>query len=152
MGLQAAIGSLVIVALNEVIGLEESAWAITACTYVVAGSATGTKERVRRRIVGTLIGVPLGLLCLPVAEHAPLLIWAAAALAMVIYAMALPERYDIACAAFAFTLIVTLAVSGSHSIPLLAARAWETLLGGALGLAAATFIFPLRSPRLSELK
>jgi Fusaric acid resistance protein-like len=147
MGLQAAIGSLVVVALNGVIGLEESAWAITACTYVVAGSATGTKERVQRRIVGTLIGVPLGLLCLPVAEYAPLLIWAAAALAMVIYAMALPERYDIACAAFAFTLIVTLAVSGSHSIPLLAARAWETLLGGALGLAAATFIFPLRSPR-----
>jgi len=42
-------------------------------------------------------------------------------------------------------LIVTLAASGVHSIPLLAARAWETLLGGALGLAAAIFIFPLRS-------
>jgi Fusaric acid resistance protein-like len=147
MGLQASVGSLVVVALNGVIGLEESAWAITACTYVVAGSATGTRERVRRRIVGTLIGVPLGLACLPVAEHAPLLIWGAAALAMVIYAMASPERYDIACAAFAFTLIVTLAVSGSHSISLLAARAWETLLGGGVGLAAATFIFPLGSVR-----
>jgi hypothetical protein len=150
MGLQAAVGSLVVVALNETIGLEESAWAITACTYVVAGSATGTRERVRRRIAGTLIGVPLGLACLPVAEHAPLLIWAAAAIAMVIYAMALPERYDVACAAFAFTLIVTLAASGSHSIALLAARAWETLLGGALGLAAATFIFPLRSTRPAD--
>ncbi len=145
MGLQAAIGALVIVVLNGLIGLEESAWAITACTYVVAGSATGTIQRVRRRILGTVIGVPIGLACLPVAEHAPLLIWAAAALAMVIYAMALPERYDIACAAFAFTLIVTLAASGVHSIPLLAARAWETLLGGSLGLAAAMFIFPLRS-------
>jgi hypothetical protein len=145
MGLQAAIGALVIVVLNGLIGLEESAWAITACTYVVAGSATGTVQRVRRRIIGTLIGVPIGLACLPVAEHAPLLIWAAAALAMIIYAMALPERYDIACGAFAFTLIVTLAASGVHSIPLLAARAWETLLGGSLGLAAAMFIFPLRS-------
>ena len=145
MGLQAAIGALVIVALNALIGLEESAWAITACTYVVAGSATGTIQRVRRRILGTLIGVPIGLACLPVAEHAPLLIWAAAALAMVIYAMALPERYDIACAAFAFTLIVTLAASGVHSVPVLAARAWETLLGGSLGLVAAMIIFPLRS-------
>jgi hypothetical protein len=145
MGLQAAIGALVICFLNGLIGLEESAWAITACTYVVAGSATGTIQRVRRRILGTVIGVPIGLACLPVAEHAPLLIWAAAALAMVIYAMALPERYDIACAAFAFTLIVTLAASGVHSIPLLAARAWETLLGGSLGLLAAMFIFPLRS-------
>lgn len=145
MGLQAAIGALVIVALNSLIGLQESAWAITACTYVVAGSATGTIQRVRRRILGTLIGVPIGLACLPVAEHAPLLIWAAAALAMIIYAMALPERYDIACAAFAFTLIVTLAASGVHSVSLLAARAWETLLGGSLGLVAAMIIFPLRS-------
>jgi hypothetical protein len=145
MGLQAAIGALIIVALNGLFGLEESAWAITACTYVVAGSATSTKTRVRRRILGTLIGVPIGLACLPVAEHAPLLIWATAALAMVIYAMALPERYDIACAAFAFTLVVTLAAGGVHSVPLLAARAWETLLGGTLGLVAATIIFPLRS-------
>jgi hypothetical protein len=150
MGLQAATGALIIVALNGLIGLNESAWAITASTYVVAGSATGTKQRVRRRILGTLIGVPLGLACLPVAEHAPLLIWVAAALAMIVYAMALPERYDIACAAFAFTLIVTLAASGVHSIPLLTARAWETLLGGAIGLAAAMFVFPLRSPDPGE--
>jgi uncharacterized membrane protein YccC len=119
-------------------------WAITACTYVVAGSATGTVQRVRRRIIGTLIGVPLGLICLPIAEHAPLLIWLAAALAMIVYSMALPERYDIACGAFAFTLIVTLAVNGMHSIPFLTARAWETLIGGALGLLAAMVIFPLR--------
>ena len=69
---------------------------------------------------------------------------------MIIYAMALPERYDIACGAFAFTLIVTLAASGMHSIPVLAARAWETLLGGTLGLAAAMLIFPLRSSDRSK--
>jgi hypothetical protein len=31
-----------------------------------------------------------------------------------------------------------------HSVAVLAARGWETLLGGALGLAAATLLFPLR--------
>ena len=152
MGLQASIAALVIVGLNESIGLVESSWAITACTYVVAGSASGTMLRVRRRIVGTLMGVPLGLACLPVAEHAPLLIWIAAALAIIVYAMALPERYDIACGAFAFTLIVTLAASGVHSLALLVARAWETLLGGTLGLAAAMFIFPLREPSAASSK
>jgi hypothetical protein len=147
MGLQAASGALVVVMLNATIGLAESAWAITACVYVVATSAVGTADRVRRRIYGTLIGVPLGLVCLPLAEHAPLLVWALAAFAMIVYAMALPERYDIACGAFAFALIVTMAASGIHSVPLLAARAWETLLGGALGLGAARFIFPLRAVR-----
>jgi hypothetical protein len=144
MGLQAASAALVIVALNAAVGLAESAWAITACTYVVANSASGTIDRVKRRIIGTAVGVPLGLACLPLATAVPLAIWAMAALAMVIYAMALPERYDIACGAFAFALITTLAVSGEHSVPLLAARAWETLLGGALGLATARFILPLR--------
>jgi hypothetical protein len=145
MGLQAAAAAVIIVGLDRLIGLTEAAWAITACTYVIAGSRAGTIERVRRRIIGTAIGVPLGLACLPLAAHVPLLIWAAAALAMIIYAMALPERYDIACGAFAFTLIVTLAASGEHSIPLLAARAWETLVGGLLGLAAALFLFPIKT-------
>ena len=143
MGLQAAIAAVVIVMLNAVIGLTESAWAITACTYVVANSASSTIDRVKRRIIGTAIGVPLALACLPLAAAAPLMLWAAAALAMVIYAMALPERYDIACGAYAFTLIVTLAVSGEHSVPLLASRAWETLLGGGLGLATAAFLVPV---------
>jgi uncharacterized membrane protein YccC len=144
MGLQAASAALIVVALNSVIPLPESVWAITACTYVVAATASGTVERIRRRIVGTLLGVPLGLVCLPLAEHAPLVIWGLAAAAMIVYAMALPERYDIACGAFAFTLIITMAANGQHSIFLLAARAWETLLGGGLGLAAAMLIFPLR--------
>lgn len=145
MGLQAAIAALAIVLLNDTIGLAESAWAITACTYVIAGSAAGTIDRVRRRIVGTLIGVPLGLACLPIVHRAPLVAWAMAALAMVIYAMALPERYDIACGAFAYTLVVTLAVYGEHSFALLASRAWETLIGGVVGLVAAMLIFPMRT-------
>ena len=147
MGLQAAAGALLIVALNALVGLVQSSWAITACTYVIAGSATGTVDRVRRRIIGTLIGVPVALAFLPLAGEMPIVVWAAAALAMVIYAMALPDRYDIACGAYAFTLIVTLAVTGEHSIAVLAARAWETLLGGALGLAAATLLLPLRTTR-----
>jgi hypothetical protein len=147
MGLQAALAALAIVVLNDTIGLEQSAWAITACTYVIAGSSTGTIARVRRRIIGTAIGVPLGIACLPLALHAPLLVWMLAALAMVIYAMALPERYDVACAAYAFTLMVTLAVTGEHSLPVLAARAWETLLGAGLGATAALVVLPLRPRR-----
>jgi hypothetical protein len=145
MGLQAAAGALVIVALNAAFSLVESAWAITACTYVIAGSATGTISRVVRRISGTAIGVPCALAVLPLADAVPVLGWGVAAIAMVIYAMALPTRYDIACGAYAFTLIVTLAVTGEHATGVLVARAWETLLGGALGLAAASLLLPLRA-------
>jgi Fusaric acid resistance protein-like len=145
MGLQAAVAALVIVALNDTFGLEESAWAITACTYVIANSRAATIERVRRRIFGTAVGVPLGLACLPVAVHAPVLVWTAAAVAMIVYSMALPDRYDIACGAYAFTLIVTMAATGEHSLELLSARAWETLIGGVIGLAAAMLVVPLKA-------
>ena len=104
----------------------------------------------RRRILGTAIGVPMGLACLPLAIHVPIAVWMAAALAMIIYAMALPERYDIACAAYAFTLIVTMAATGEHSLKLLAARSWETVIGGVLGLGAAMFIVPSRSSQAAK--
>jgi hypothetical protein len=147
MGLQAGIASLMVVALDATFGIVEAVWAITACVYVIAGTASGTRNRVRHRIVGTMVGVPLGLLCLPLATNEPLLLWCAASLAMVVYAMALPDRYDIACGAFAFVLMVTLAVSGEHSVPVLIARTWETILGGAIALAAASFLLPLRATR-----
>jgi hypothetical protein len=81
----------------KMVGLRESARAVTTCTYIAAGSASGTMECVWRRIVGMAIGVPAALACLPVAEHLPLLIWLAAALAMIVSAMSLLELYDIAC-------------------------------------------------------
>jgi hypothetical protein len=62
--------------------------------------------------VGTLVGVRLGLTCLPLGADAPLLLWGAASLAMIIYAVPLPEGYDIACGTFALCL-VTMAVPAS---------------------------------------
>lgn len=151
MGIQAATAALAIVLLTHVVALEESVWAITACTYVIASSAAGTMDRVRRRIIGTIIGVPLGLIVLSFAAQRPTLLWTAAALAMIIYAIALPDRYDISCGAFAFTLMVTLAASGIHTTALLTARIWETIIGCVLGLAASRLVFPL-SARLSSVQ
>lgn len=45
MELQAAIAALSIVALGHFVGLTESAWAIAACTYVVASSPSGCRSR-----------------------------------------------------------------------------------------------------------
>ena len=100
-------------------------------------------DRVRRRIAGTLIGVPLALACLPVAVHAPLLIWIVAAIALIIYAMALPEHYEIACGAYAFALIVTMAASGEYTVATLTARGWETIVGGAIGIAVVMLLASL---------
>jgi hypothetical protein len=152
-GMQAATAALAVVALNNLFVLTESAWAITACVYVITATTDGTLDRARRRIVGTLIGVPIGLACMPIAAHAPLVTWILAGLSMIIYTVSLPRRYDIACGAFAFTLIVTLEVSGQHSDVVLLSRIWETMLGATLGVAmallwrAAAWIRPKRPNR-----
>lgn len=148
MGLQAAIVALAIVLLGKFVGLAQSAWAIAACTYVVTNTTAGTIDRIRRRIVGTVIGVPLALACLPIATDLPLLIWTAAAIAMIVYAMALPERYDVACGAYAFALVVTMAATGEYNLATLAARAWETIVGGVLGTVVVLLLAPL--PRLFQ--
>ena len=64
---------------------------------------------------------------------------------MVIYAMALPEHYDIASGAYAFALIVTTAESGGYPLAILIARAWETVVGGALGISVVLVFAPLTS-------
>ena len=150
MGLHAGIAALSLVLLNDAVNLKQSTWAITACIYVIASTPTETVERVRRRIIGTAIGVPLGLACVPWAMHAPVLIWIMAAAVMMLYAIALPVRYDISCGSFAFVLVVTLAASGETSIALLASRAWETMLGATLSLFIAFTVLPIRSTLTSN--
>jgi hypothetical protein len=140
-GIQTALAAAVVVALNNVFVLTESAWAITACVYVITATPQGTLRRARHRIVGTLVGVPIGLACMPLAAYAPVLTWGLAGVAIIVYTIALPSRYDIACGAFAFTLIVTLEMSGQHSTAVLFSRVWETMLGATLGVAMALLVW-----------
>jgi hypothetical protein len=154
MGLQAALAASIVVAIDAAFGLRQPVWAITACAYVVAATMESTFSRGRQRIVGTVIGVALAFCALPLAEHHPWAAWVAAAPAMMLYALALPRRYDVACAAYALTLVLTLAAGGEHSLALLASRAWETLLGALIALAVARSLLPLRattSPRADPM-
>jgi uncharacterized membrane protein YccC len=136
-GIQTATAALVVVVLNNLFVLTESAWAITACVYVITATLGETLQKARHRVLGTLVGVPLGLLCMPIAAHDPVVTWILAGVAMIVFTIALKPRYDIACGAFAFVLIVTLEMSGQRSVSLLLARIWETLLGAVLGVGIA---------------
>lgn len=134
VSLQSGFGALLVLLLDALVGLREPAWAVTACVYVIAGTPDQTLARGRQRIAGTLVGVMLGLAALPLVYRAPWLAWVASAGAMMLYATAMAARYDMACGAFAFTLVVTLAAQGEHSLALLASRAWETLLGASIAM------------------
>ncbi|WP_077002589.1 FUSC family protein, partial [Variovorax sp. KK3] len=142
LGLQAAVPSAVVMLLGTHLKLVEPVWAITACVYVVSTSRSASLERIRRRLAGTAVGVPFGLLVVPMAIAHPALAWTCAAAAISIYAMALPERYDIACGAFAFALVITMAACGMDSFTQLSARLWETALGAVLASCAAVLLPP----------
>ncbi|WP_369792917.1 FUSC family protein [Terriglobus sp. TAA 43] len=129
LGLQAAIPAVLILVLTPIFRLHEPAWAITAAAYVVSTQTPGTTDRIRRRIIGTSIGVPIGLAFLVLGAEDHLLLWGATAMGMMLYALSLPKRYDIACGAYAFVLMLTMIASGERSVSLLASRVSETLLG-----------------------
>lgn len=129
LGLQAAFPAIVILITAHFFHLSEAAWAITAAAYVVSLYSSATAGRIRQRLVGTAIGVPLGLIFLVLSPRAHIVIWGFAAAGMILYAVSLPKRYDMACASYAFVLMLTMIANGERSVVLLASRIGETLFG-----------------------
>jgi uncharacterized membrane protein YccC len=144
VGVQAAASALAIIVLNGAIGMNHMLWALAASTYVISSSVADTWSRGIRRIVGTAIGVALGLAAALLFAQVPLAVWALAALAMIAYSTWLPLRYDVACGAYAFALVVTLAEAGNSSWGAASARGVDTVIGAAIGMAFSALVLPVR--------
>jgi hypothetical protein len=144
VAVQAGLSVLAIIVLNTVVGMHHLLWALLASTFVISSSVADTWSRGIRRIVGTAVGVALGLgVALLLAQIAPV-IWALAAIAMIIYSMWLPSRYDVACGAYAFALIVTLAEAGNSSWAAASERGVDTVIGAAIGMLFSALVLPVR--------
>jgi hypothetical protein len=141
---QAGLSALAIIVLNGVIGMHHLLWALLASTFVISSSIADTWSRGIRRIAGTAVGVALGLgVALLFAQTAPI-VWLLAAIAMIIYSVWLPLRYDVACGAYAFALIVTLAEAGNSSWGAASARGLDTVIGAAIGMLFSALILAVR--------
>ncbi len=144
VAVQAGFSALVIIGLNAALGMDHMLWALAASTYVISSSVADTWSRGLRRIAGTAVGVVLGLGVALLFAQVPVAIWGLAALAMVIYSVALRLRYDVACGAYAFALVVTLAAAGDSSWNAATARGLDTFLGAAIGMAVSAVVLPVR--------
>jgi uncharacterized membrane protein YccC len=141
---QAGLSALTIIALNSVFAMNHMLWALAASTYVISSSVADTWSRGIRRIVGTAVGVAVGLcVALFFAQVAPV-VWVLAALAMIVYSVWLPLRYDVACGAYAFALVVTLAEAGNSSWGAASARGLDTVVGAAIGMVFSALVLPVR--------
>jgi uncharacterized membrane protein YccC len=141
---QAGLSALVIIVLNAALGMNHMLWALAASTYVISSSVADTWSRGIRRIAGTAVGVALGLCIALLFAQVPLIVWAMAALAMVIYSVWMPLRYDVACGAYAFALVVTLAEAGNSSWGAASARGVDTVIGAAIGMVLSAVVLPVR--------
>jgi hypothetical protein len=144
IAIQAGLSALAIIAANAVLGMDHMLWALAASTYVISSSVADTWSRGLRRIVGTAVGVAFGLAIALLFAHVPLIVWVMAALAMVVYSTWLPLRYDVACGAYAFALVVTLAEAGHSSWNAASARGLDTVIGAAIGMTFSALILPVR--------
>ena len=141
---QAGLSALAIIALNSTLDLHRILWAIIASTYVISSSVADTWSRGIRRIAGTAVGVALGLAAALLFAQVPLVVWALAALAMIIYSIWMTLRYDVACGAYAFALVITLAEAGDSSWNAASARGADTVIGAAIGMAFSALVLPVR--------
>jgi hypothetical protein len=119
-------------------------WALAASTFVLSSSVADTWTRGLRRIAGTAVGVALGLGMAMLFAQVPLIVWAMAATAIVVYSTWLDTRYDVACGAYAFALVVTLAEAGNSSWDVATARGLNTVLGAVIGMAFSALVLPVR--------
>ena len=141
---QCGVSALLIIAITDAIGMRDVLWALAASTWVLSSSVAETWSRGLRRIAGTAVGVALGLGMAMLFAQTPLMVWAMAALAMIVYSTWLQTRYDVACGAYAFALVVTLAEAGNSSWDVATGRGLNTVLGAVIGMAISVLVLPVR--------
>lgn len=141
---QTGLSSLAIILISTVFAMHHVLWALAASTYVISSSVADTWSRGVRRIIGTAVGVTLGLGVALIFAQMPFVIWVLAALAMIAYSVWLPMRYDIACGAYAFALVVTLAEAGHSSWGAASARGMDTVIGAVIGMLFSALVLPVR--------
>jgi uncharacterized membrane protein YccC len=144
VAIQAGLSALTIIVLNHVLGMHHVLWALIASTYVISSSVADTWSRGVRRILGTAVGVALGLAAALMFAQVPIIVWVLAALAMVIYSVWMSRRYDVACGAYAFALVITLAEAGNSSWGAASARGIDTVIGAVIGMAFSALVLPVR--------
>jgi uncharacterized membrane protein YccC len=144
MGVQAAVASAALVALDAVFHFGKGYWAILSAALVVANSFGDTWRRAVQRGLGTAVGVIAGLAIGPLTGHAPSVMLPAAGLAIALAVITVKARYGLAMALVSFVFVIALEIFLQPPLEVLMARIWETLLGAACGILASAFVLPLR--------
>ena len=149
--LRLAVQATVAVALSVVAGRAISGerwyWAVLAAfvVYIRATTVGETFSRAWQRILGTLLGVAIGLGVAVVVGHHP---WTAAAVGLVAiflayYLMRISYSGMIAC--FTIALALLYEEMGRAPMGLMGLRLLETLAGATIGVVVSAVVFPARS-------
>jgi hypothetical protein len=139
-----ALSILTIFAMKRAFDLPHALWAMAASTFVISSSIADTWSRGISRVGGTALGVAVGLGVALLFPHDTLVVWGLASLAVVIYSTALPLSYGVACGAYGFALVATLAAQGGSSWDAATGRGLATLVGAGVGMAFSVAILPVR--------
>ncbi|GAA4502735.1 YccS family putative transporter [Pseudaeromonas paramecii] len=121
--------------------IHQGFWVLLTCLFVCQSSYTATRTRLVERILGTLLGLVLGLglLWLAPGPHGQLLIMGIAA---VLFFAQLRSNYSAAVTFITLYAVTAFGLLGVEGSTILLPRLIDTLLGGLLSYLAVTFIWP----------
>jgi uncharacterized membrane protein YccC len=152
LAIRVAVAVAVASALGSVVSERRFYWAVLAVFVTFMGANTSGEQVIKaiHRFAGTIVGVLIGSLLANAIGHST---WS---LAVIIGALGLGIYFiKVSYAAFVTALTVALAQLysqlGEYSNHLLALRLEETAIGGAVAIAAAIWIFPVRTRHAARI-
>lgn len=143
VALQGALATSITTGLDIGLGLSHAYWATMTVMFVMGNSVGETYVRARYRVVGTLVGVLIGIGYLLAAGDAFLPMVLLGTVAQVISVITARDRYDVSSAAVGFSVVVGLHLVVGLDTEGMLARIYETIIGAVIALVVSSFVLPV---------
>ncbi|MGR7995693.1 FUSC family protein [Xanthobacter sp. ZOL 2024] len=140
---QGAIATSITTSLDLGFHLSHAYWATMTVMFVIGNSVGETYIRVRYRVLGTLVGVMMGIgVFLALGQR----IWLLAGLCMLAQLTSIvtqKDRYDVASAAVGFSVVLGLHIIDGLGAQGMLARIYETAIGAGIALLVSYVVLPV---------
>ncbi|MEM8587484.1 MAG: FUSC family protein [Pseudomonadota bacterium] len=145
LALQATVAAGITTAIGLIFSLEHAYWATLTVVLIIGANLGATVRRTLERVFGTAAGVAIAIAVLWFAGDNTVVLVILIALAFMPILVVIERYYVIAAGLIGFTVVTGLHIAAGLTATEALARAYDTLIGAAVGLTVAWLLVPIRS-------
>lgn len=145
LALQASVAAGITTAVGLIFGLEHAYWATLTVVLIIGANLGATVRRTLERVFGTAAGVAVAIAVLWLAGDNTTVLIILLVVAFVPIPVVIERYYVVAAGLIGFTVVTGLHIAAGLTATEALARAYDTLIGAAVGLTVAWLFLPIRS-------